>query len=58
MNEIVRSVVRAVLHAAGGWLVARGWTTQGSLEEAIGALILLIGFTMSVLRAAKNQQSK
>lgn len=41
MNESIKSLIRHVLSAAGGFLVAKGVVSADQLPEVIGAVITL-----------------
>ncbi len=41
MNESIKSLIRHVLSAAGGFLVAKGVVSADQLPEVVGAVITL-----------------
>lgn len=41
MSESIKSVIRHVLSAAGGYLVAKGLVSTDQLPEIIGAIITI-----------------
>ncbi len=41
MNESIKSLIRHVLSAAGGYLVAKGIVSADQLPEVVGAVITL-----------------
>jgi len=52
MQEKVLGIIRHILTFAGGFVVAKGFIDDSSLQEIIGALSTLIGSVWSV--AAKK----
>lgn len=52
MQEKVLGIIRHLLTFAGGFVVAKGWIDDSSVQEIIGALATLIGSVWSV--AAKK----
>jgi len=41
MNESIKSLIRHILSAAGGYLVAKGVVSADQLPEVVGAVITL-----------------
>lgn len=41
MNESIKSLIRHILSAAGGYLVAKGLVSADQLPEIVGAVITL-----------------
>lgn len=41
MKLAAMSVLRSVLIAAGGAAVAKGWISEGMLEQGVGAFVVL-----------------
>lgn len=58
LREIVLGVVRHILTAGGGVLVARGVATSSEVEAAAGAAVVLIGFVWSVLQKVKAAEKE
>lgn len=56
MTESIKSVIRHVLSAAGGYLVAKGLVSTDQLPEIIGAIITIGSAIWGVL--AKRNSSK
>lgn len=46
--DILLGIVRHILTAVGGILVAHGWTDAAGLNAAVGALMTLAGFAWSI----------
>lgn len=42
MNESIKSLIRHILSAAGGYLVARGLVSSEQLPEIVGAVATLV----------------
>lgn len=42
MNESIKSLIRHLLSAAGGYLVAKGLVSADQLPEIVGALATLV----------------
>ena len=40
MDQVL-SFVRTLLNFAGGWVVAKGWTDNGTMTQVIGAVMTL-----------------
>jgi hypothetical protein len=47
-KETVLGIIRHILTFGGGALVAKGYIDEMGLEEAIGAIVALIGFAWSI----------
>lgn len=43
MKNTVLNIVRAILVAAGGYIVGKGWLTNEALNDAVGAVLTLVG---------------
>lgn len=56
--EIVMKLVRHGLTTAGGGLVVAGMTTTSDLQAAIGALMTLVGFALSLWQNRKADSSQ
>ena len=48
-DTVLNGIVRHILTAAGGALVARGSLAESELELAVGAIITLVGILWSAL---------
>ena len=42
MNDSIKSIIRHILSAAGGYLVAKGLVSADQLPEIVGAIITLV----------------
>lgn len=49
MNKVLAGIVRHVLTASGGALVANGTISDSDLQTAIGAVVTLVGIIASAL---------
>lgn len=49
-TDMILGIVRHVLTAAGGVLVTKGVTDAANVEQAVGALVFLIGLVWSILQ--------
>jgi len=49
MNTIIMSIIRHVLTALGGGIVAKGWIDGAMLEQIVGALLAFGGQAMSII---------
>ena len=54
MNEQLSGIVRHVLTAAGGALVAKGYADEATVQALVGGLIALIGVIWSVVSKKKS----
>ncbi len=54
-DTVLNGIMRHILTAAGGALVARGSLVEGELELAVGAIITLAGVIWSALAKRKAQ---
>ncbi len=50
MNSNLASLIRHGLTAAGGFLVAKGLASTDQVGEIAGAIVTLIGVTMSIIK--------
>jgi len=59
MNEITKSLIRHILSAAGGYLVAKGIVSADQLPEIVGAIITLVaaGWGVANKRKAPEPQA-
>ena len=53
MNDSIKSLIRHVLSAAGGFLVAKGLVSADQLPEIVGAVITLVAAAWGVLSKKK-----
>lgn len=53
MNDSVKSLVRHILSAAGGFLVAKGLVSADQLPEVVGAVITLVAAAWGILSKKK-----
>jgi hypothetical protein len=51
--EMILGVVRALLAAAGGYMINQGWADQGTVDGLIGAVIVVIAGIWSIISKAK-----
>lgn len=49
MNKVLAGIVRHVLTAAGGALVAKGTIADSDLQAVIGAVVTIVGVVASVI---------
>lgn len=54
-DTILNGVLRHVLTAAGGALVAKGVLGEGELEMVVGAIIAIAGVVWSALAKKRNK---
>ncbi len=54
--SIVFSAVRHILTAAGAVIVENGWSSQDDLTSAVGAVVTIIGFALSVVSNRKKSK--
>lgn len=54
MNPNITSLIRHVLSAAGGFLVAKGLASADQIAEVSGAAVSLIGVAWSIFNNKKN----
>lgn len=50
MNSTIAGIIRHVLTAVGGYLVAKGWVDESTLPEVIGAIITIGGVVWSIFQ--------
>lgn len=53
-KDQVLGIVRHVLTFAGGFIVAKGWLSEGAVPEVIGAVITIVGAVWSALAPEKK----
>lgn len=53
-KQQILGIVRHVLTFAGGFVVAKGWLTEGGVAEAIGAIVTLTGLIWSAVAPEKQ----
>jgi hypothetical protein len=53
MNDSIKSLIRHVLSAAGGFLVAKGIVSADQLPEVVGAVITLVAAAWGYFSKAK-----
>lgn len=51
--EVIKGVIRHILTAAGGALVAKGVVDPGAIEPIVGGVVALVGVIWSI--AAKKK---
>jgi len=54
MNDSIKSLIRHVLSAAGGFLVAKGLVSADQLPEIVGAVITLVAAAWGILSKKKS----
>lgn len=57
MTQEINGVLRAVLAAAGGSLISKGYIDAGTLDIAAGALATLLAVAWSVYEKRKAKKS-
>jgi len=58
MNPNLSSLIRHILTAAGGFLVAKGLASADQIGELAGAVVSIIGVTWAILKNKKDSASK
>jgi hypothetical protein len=53
-DSVLNGLVRHILTAGGGYLVAKGMIDEGGMETVIGAIIALAGVVWSALAKKKD----
>lgn len=53
-DSVLNGLVRHILTAGGGYLVAKGVIDEGTVETAVGAIITLAGVVWSALAKKKD----
>ena len=53
MKDAILGIVRHILTAGGGALVANGVVLEADVQTAIGAIVALVGVVLSVLEKRK-----
>jgi hypothetical protein len=56
MKEAIGTILRLVLKAGGGALVAKGISDEGTIETVIGAIITIFGAVWGLVEAKKSAQ--
>jgi len=54
MNAYFASLLRHVLTAAGGFLIAKGFVSSGQADELVGAAVTASGVAWSIYNNKKN----
>ena len=54
MNDSIKSLVRHILSAAGGFLVAKGLVSADQLPEVVGAVITLAAAAWGIMAKKKS----
>jgi hypothetical protein len=57
MNPNIASLVRHILTAAGGFLVAKGLASADQLAELVGAVVSIAGVSWSVYNNRKTAKA-
>jgi len=57
MNPNIASLIRHLLTAAGGFLVAKGLASADQIAELSGAVVAIIGVTLSILKNRKKPEA-
>lgn len=55
MNPNIASLIRHILTAAGGFLVAKGIASAEQISEIVGALITVVGIGWSIKKNGKTE---
>lgn len=58
MNESIKSLIRHILSAAGGYLVARGLVSSEQLPEIVGAVATLVAAGWGIWSKRKPAEPK
>jgi|TARA_R110000851_G_scaffold169312_4_gene315472 hypothetical protein len=53
-DSVLNGLVRHILTAGGGYLVAKGMIDEGSVETVVGAVIALAGVVWSAVAKKKD----
>jgi len=56
MNDSIKSLVRHILSAAGGFLVAKGLVSADQLPEVVGAVITLVAAAWGIMAKKKSAE--
>jgi hypothetical protein len=54
MNPNIASLIRHVLTAAGGFIVAKGLASADQVTEIVGAIVSIFGVAWSIFNNKKN----
>jgi hypothetical protein len=54
MNPNIASLVRHILTAAGGFIVAKGLASADQVTEIVGAIVSIFGVAWSIINNKKN----
>jgi hypothetical protein len=54
MNDSIKSLIRHILSAAGGFLVAKGLVSADQLPEIVGAVITLVAAAWGYFSKTKS----
>jgi hypothetical protein len=54
MNANIASLIRHILTAAGGFLVAKGLASADQVAELVGAVVSISGVAWSIFNNKKN----
>lgn len=52
--EMTLGIIRALLAAAGGLLVNKGWADEGTVESVTGAILVVISGVWSMVNKAQT----
>lgn len=58
MNPNISSLIRHLLTAAGGFLVAKGLASADQVGELVGAIVSIAGVGWSIFNNRKNAAAK
>jgi hypothetical protein len=58
MNPNVASLIRHILTAAGGFLVAKGIASAEQIAEIVGALITVVGIGWSIKKNGSSNKTE
>jgi hypothetical protein len=58
MKDVISSLVRHGLTTAGGTLVAKGAIAASTLDEAVGAVMVLVGVVWSIIQKLSSDKKK
>jgi hypothetical protein len=58
MNANISSLLRHILTAAGGFIVAKGLASADQVTEIVGAIVSIFGVAWSIINNKKNSDKR